>query len=57
MGTNKKSNYPVMIKDNLICETDKEKATAFNETYLESCNSAGDHYELPDDTIILNTNY
>ena len=53
MGTSKKSNFPVMIKDNKVCETDKEKADAFNDTYIESSSMAGDNFDLPDDTVPL----
>jgi hypothetical protein len=52
MGTSKKSNYPVMIKGGVIYSTDKEKAEAFNETYLESANMAGDLYDVPFEDII-----
>jgi hypothetical protein len=53
MGTSKKSNYPVMIRGNKICETDKEKADAFNDTYIESSNMAGDNFEIPEHVVPL----
>jgi hypothetical protein len=49
MGTSKKSSYPVMIKNGIFYSTDKEKADLFNETYLESSNLSGDHFDLPDE--------
>ena len=48
MGTSKKSSYPVIIKDGVQCLTDKEKAQAFNQTYLDSSNLTGDNFELDD---------
>ena len=67
MNTSKKSNYPVMKDDENIYVTDKEKATAFNKTYLDSSNidggehepNQGDHelpnHELLDKIIITET--
>ena len=52
MGTTKKSNYPVIIKDGISYVTDKEKAQAFNDTYIASSNLVGDEYEIPLDDII-----
>jgi hypothetical protein len=48
MGTSKKSNYPVMIHDNKICESDKDKAEAFNDTYVKSSTLNDDDFEVPD---------
>ena len=47
MGNTKKSSYPVMEKDGVFYSTDEEKAEVFNQTYLESSNLAGDHFDLP----------
>jgi hypothetical protein len=46
MGTTKKSSYPVIIKDGVQCLSDKEKAQAFNETYLTSSTLNGDDFEI-----------
>ena len=50
MNTSKKSNYPVMIDNDEIFETDKEKASLFNRTYLESSNIEDDGDEIPQET-------
>jgi hypothetical protein len=47
MNNKKSSSFPVMEKDGTLYCTDKEKADLFNETYLESSNLAGDHFDLP----------
>jgi hypothetical protein len=49
MGSSKKSNYPTMVKDGETFITDKEKAEAFNSTYLQSSNLTGDNFDLPPD--------
>jgi hypothetical protein len=54
MGTSKKSSYPVIIKDGVQCLSDKEKATAFNETYLASSNLTGDNFDLDDSECEVN---
>jgi hypothetical protein len=46
MGTSKKSNYPVIIKDGVHCLTDRDKAQAFNDSYLASANLSGDNFDL-----------
>ena len=46
MGTKKTTSYPAMIKDDIIYATDKEKAEAFNQTYLESATLDLDHNDL-----------
>jgi hypothetical protein len=47
MGTSKKSNYPVIIKDGVTYTTDKEKAEAFNETFVSSSSLTRDDYDIP----------
>ena len=51
MGTSKKSSYPVIIRNGVQCLSDKEKAQAFNETYLESSNLTGDNFDLDETEI------
>ena len=51
MGTSKKSQYPVMLKNGQIYASDKEKAEAFNETYLESSMTVNDEYEVPNENL------
>jgi hypothetical protein len=48
MGTKKKTSFPVIIKDGVFCDTDKEKAEAFNKTYLDSSNLTGEFFDLPE---------
>jgi L-rhamnose mutarotase len=51
MGSSKKSQYPAMVRNGQIYSTDKEKAEAFNETYLESSSTVNDDYELPNENM------
>jgi hypothetical protein len=51
MNSTKKSNYPTMIKDGVFFTTDSEKAKLFNDTYLESSNMAGDHFDIPEEDL------
>ena len=54
MGSTKKSNYPVLVKDGVIYDTDREKAQVFNETYIESSKLSGDNFILPEEEIHVN---
>ena len=52
MGTKKTTNYPTMIKNDIMYVTDKEKAEVFNQTYLESAtlDLGNDDIDLGDNT-------
>jgi hypothetical protein len=47
MGSSKKSKYPAIVKDGVIYSTDKEKAQAFNDTFVASSNMTEDDYDAP----------
>jgi hypothetical protein len=49
MGTKKKSTYPALVKDGVTYTSDIGKAQAFNDTYVESANLAGEQFEDPPD--------
>jgi hypothetical protein len=53
MGSKKTSSFPALVKDGIIYTSDKDKAEAFNHTYLESANLAIDGEEETLDEIVL----
>jgi hypothetical protein len=55
MGTKKTTAYPSIVKDGIIHSTDKEKAEAFNETYIQSSSITDDPYE--DDLIEMSPDH
>ena len=47
LGRSRDSSLPTIVHKGKYCLTDIEKAEAFNETNLESCNLIDENVELP----------